>query len=358
MKKLLFLLLLLGAATAQAQRDNADIREFPHRWKGNVRTPLRIPDIPGYRTLKCDFHTHTVFSDGTLWPDARVDEAWQDGLDAIAITDHIEYRPRQEILRGDLNESSRIARSRAQRIGMIVVAGTEITRNKPLGHLNALFISDANRIQAEDPLVSIDSALAQGAFIMWNHPGWPDNLSTFCEVHETLIRERKIHGVEIVNYVSLYPVTLDWCRQYGLTYLGNSDIHGPIVASYGNEHGVRPLTLVFSEQRSEEGIRQALFAGRSLVLFDNLLMGPPDYLKALTQASLQFTQVYTHPKGNRTFEVENRSQIEFRLRFDDRMIILPAGQVIRLDLPSEDREAEVINCLSAQNTPLKVTLPF
>ena len=51
------------------------------------------------KTLKCDFHIHTVFSDGKVWPDIRVAEAWQEGLDAIAITDHIEYRPNKEILK-------------------------------------------------------------------------------------------------------------------------------------------------------------------------------------------------------------------------------------------------------------------
>ena len=57
------------------------------------RTEINIPDIPGYLTLKCDFHMHTVFSDGDVWPTVRVQEAWLEGLDAISITDHIEYLP-------------------------------------------------------------------------------------------------------------------------------------------------------------------------------------------------------------------------------------------------------------------------
>jgi hypothetical protein len=27
-----------------------------------------LPDIPGYQTLKADFHVHTDFSDGSVWP--------------------------------------------------------------------------------------------------------------------------------------------------------------------------------------------------------------------------------------------------------------------------------------------------
>jgi hypothetical protein len=65
------------------------------RLHGQVETrdSLPVPDIPGYRTLKGDFHLHTVFSDGSVWPTVRVLEAWRDGLDVIALTDHLEYRP-------------------------------------------------------------------------------------------------------------------------------------------------------------------------------------------------------------------------------------------------------------------------
>ena len=70
-----------------------------------ARTPVNIPNIPGYLTLKCDFHIHTVFSDGLVWPNVRSDEAWREGLDAIAITDHIEYQPHKKDMVIDLNRS-------------------------------------------------------------------------------------------------------------------------------------------------------------------------------------------------------------------------------------------------------------
>ena len=53
---------------------------------GQSRT-IDFPDIPGYQTLLCDFHIHTVFSDGSVWPDIRVQEAVKDGLDAISLTE-------------------------------------------------------------------------------------------------------------------------------------------------------------------------------------------------------------------------------------------------------------------------------
>ena len=69
----------------------------------HTRNELRLPDIAGYETLTGDFHIHTVFSDGKVWPDVRVNEAWRDGLDVIAVTDHLEYRPHGKKIEGDLN---------------------------------------------------------------------------------------------------------------------------------------------------------------------------------------------------------------------------------------------------------------
>ena len=59
-----------------------------HDSKFNRR--IEFPDLPGYKTLVCDLHMHSVFSDGSVWPDIRIEEAKRDGLDVIATTEHIE----------------------------------------------------------------------------------------------------------------------------------------------------------------------------------------------------------------------------------------------------------------------------
>ena len=100
MKQLLVLLLLalLVPPAVHAQETHAAERL------------IEFPDIPGYQTLKCDLHLHTVFSDGSVWPNIRVQEALRDGLDAIAITDHLEYQPHQDdIPHPDRNRSYEIA---------------------------------------------------------------------------------------------------------------------------------------------------------------------------------------------------------------------------------------------------------
>ena len=84
--------------------------------QNRVRRAVRIPDILGYKTLKCDFQIHTVFSDGSVWPDIRSEEAWREGLDAIAITDHIEYQPHQEDLPTNHDRSYEIAKPHGDQI--------------------------------------------------------------------------------------------------------------------------------------------------------------------------------------------------------------------------------------------------
>ena len=75
---------------------------------------IDFPDVDGFKTLKCDFHIHTVFSDGLVWPTIRVEEAVKDGLDAIALTEHIEYQPwGDDIPHPDRNRSYEIAKKAA-----------------------------------------------------------------------------------------------------------------------------------------------------------------------------------------------------------------------------------------------------
>ena len=48
----------------------------------NNKRKIDFPNIKGYYTLATDFHQHTVFSDGSVWPTIRVQESFKDGLDA------------------------------------------------------------------------------------------------------------------------------------------------------------------------------------------------------------------------------------------------------------------------------------
>lgn len=128
----------------------------------DARLKINIPDVLGYKTLKCDFHMHTVFSDGQVWPTVRVDEAWRHGLDAISITDHIEYQPHKQDIPTNHSRPYEIALRRAQEKNILLIKGTEITRDTPPGHFNAIFLEDISLLDTEEFLDAVKAANNQG----------------------------------------------------------------------------------------------------------------------------------------------------------------------------------------------------
>ncbi len=254
---------------------------------------IQFPDVDGYLTLKTDLHIHTIFSDGHVYPTIRIEEAVKDGLDAISLTEHIEYQPwAKDVPHPDRNRSYEVAKENAKPHNLIVIHGTEITRDMPPGHANALFVKDVNKIMKEDALESYKEARAQGAFIFWNHPNWinqqKDALPKVSKFHEQLIANDLLHGIEVVNDLTFSEEALKIALDHGLTVLGTSDIHGLIDYQFRvAEGGHRPICLVLAKERSEESIKEALFAGRTITWFDNILSGKEENMAKLIDASLK-----------------------------------------------------------------------
>ena len=104
--KLLTLSLLIGFTfLVQAQEISNGVMHLNELRKPTYREIINIPEVNGYQVLKCDFHTHTVFSDGLVWPNIRAQEAWEEGLDAIALTEHVEYHPYKDYVEVNHNRS-------------------------------------------------------------------------------------------------------------------------------------------------------------------------------------------------------------------------------------------------------------
>lgn len=321
---------------AAAQLQGLDVVKCPDVQPAYSGEYIYIPDVEGYKVLKCDFHTHTIFSDGEVKPENRVWEAAVRGLDVIAITDHIEYRPNKYIT-ADHNASYKLAKTVEQNANVIVIQGAEITRAKPLGHLNALFLKDANALDVDDPLIAIDKALEQDAFIMWNHPGWPNDSSTIYPVHKELIKKKKIHGVEIVNGFEYYPKSFGFCNDYGLTYMGNTDIHGVYKQTYRTDQQVGPLTIVFANSRSEEGVKEALFAGRTVVKFADMLVGAEENLLRMVKACLHGTEVSKQDTHMCTMKFENKSTLRFDMLIGNKRVSVLGKETISVVMDRLDK---------------------
>ncbi len=288
---------------------------------GQRERKISFPHVNEYQTLKTDLHIHTVFSDGSVWPDIRIQEAIRDGLDAISLTEHLEYQPHSEdIPHKDRNRSYIIAEELAKPYDLMILHGAEITRDLPPGHSNAIFITDANALNVEDPIKAFEAARAQGAFIFWNHPNWinqkEDGKVQVTDLHKQLIEKDLLHGIEVVNDITYSDDALQAANSHNLTVIGTSDIHGLVDYQFEiAEGGHRPITLVFATARTKEALKDALFAGRTVTWFNELLIGKETHLKSLVDASLEVTNVsYIGPSSVAIVRIENKSDAAFTLQ--------------------------------------------
>ena len=314
------------------------ITGFAFLGTAQTRKKIEIPNIEGFITLKCDFHIHTVFSDGNVWPTVRVAEAYREGLDVISITDHIEYRPHSDDIKASHNRSYDIAAPSAKSAAIILIKGSEITRSMPPGHLNAIFLTDSEALDQQDWADALRAAQKQNAFIFWNHPGWdaqqPDTTLWWAE-HTKILEMGAMMGIEVVNGTEYFPEAHRWCLEKNLTMLGNSDVHDPIQAMYNfgkGEH--RTMTLVFAKEATSEGVREALHSHRTAVYNGETLIGKELFLKELFENALDINIEKTNNTTVRV-TIQNNSDLIFRLKktkHDERLVyfreytIVPKGK--------------------------------
>lgn len=344
-----------------------------------ARTPVQLPEVPGYVTLKCDFHIHTVFSDGLVWPTIRSEEAWRQGLDAIAITDHLEYQPHKADVTTNHNRSYEIALGAGNDLNVMVIKGSEITRNMPPGHLNAIFLTDSTPLATTAWRDAVSAAQKQGAFIFWNHPGWEpqlkDGRTIWYPEHTELLTNGMLHGIEVVNGRDYYPEAHRWAVEHKLAMLSNSDIHDPMNMELGEgEH--RPITLVFAKDRTPGALKEALFARQTAVYSGNLLVGDEKFMRPIVAGAIQVKTPELSIKGKqrKLVQVHNASDVEFTLKRADTVkgvscpseIILPARKTILVQVTASQADGgrnqkiqlpyKVTNVLVGPDQPLQVTL--
>ncbi len=289
--------LALALALALCHFYQLSAQEHEHR----SAQPLSYPDIEGYRSLKTDLHQHTVFSDGNVWPGIRVMEALRENLDVISLTEHLEYQPhKDDIPHPDRNRSYALALEEARDHELLIVHGSEITRSAPVGHSNAVFITDANPLLAEDAITAFKEAKKQGGFVFWNHPAWhaqsPQGTPILSDFQKERIANGELHGIEVINSVDYAEESLALALEHGLTIMGTSDIHGLIDWDYTEKGNHRPITLVFAREKSLEALKEALFDGRTVAIYNDLWVGREAFLLPLLQASIQVKSATYVPK--------------------------------------------------------------
>lgn len=338
----IIILALLVAVTPLYAQKNPDLRYLAKR--PVLRAEMILPQIKGYNIYKADLHIHTVYSDGNLSAKGRVTEAYYDGLDIIAITDHIEYRPsEQNMLRAtqgyhkelpkvknnristkaadkdgilaDLNVPYEEAKKPGERLGMLVIPGVEITRHPDkVGHYNALFIKDANKIYDPDPEQSIRNAKEQGALVMHNHPGWRRKTVDMNDFHKKIYEAGLIDGVEVVNGGSFGSKLIKRCLDNKLFMAAATDTHGTTAHTFAQRGYFRTCTFVLAKELTEKEVRKALEKDRTLAYAYDNVIGEKSLIEEFYNNSVSMKVAYVSSKGERTVILTNTTSIPFTLR--------------------------------------------
>lgn len=287
-----------------------------------VRQPLPVPDIPGYRTLKADFHLHTVFSDGNVWPTVHVQDAWRDGLDVIALTEHAEYHPHASDVNSDISRSYAIAKPLADQLGLILVPGIEITKPDPpkaplvlpegSAHFNALFVSDWKALNVPDDLLeALRRAKAQNAFVFWNHPRYRVSRARWFPPIARAYEAGLFNGMELVNGPDFYDESYAWIEERRLTILADSDAHDPVPPRTATWH--RPITLLFARTADLDGVRDALISRRTAAWLGDDVWGAEEQLRALWSAAIGSESQTLERKSGLVLRMRNDSAIPMRI---------------------------------------------
>ena len=395
MKKigLIAALALVSASALNAQSHyqdskNPEILRHNER-RERFRREIIMPQVNGYNVYKADLHTHTIHSDADVIPSFRVYEAWYDGLDVIALTEHIEYRSFEEKMvkylekyvsdeysgavnhriddhpkksgeiMVDLNYPCNEAAKYAGRCGLLFIKGAEITRpGKTIGHFNALFTTDNNLIYDPDPVQAVKNAKAQGALIMHNHPGWKRTNVDYTPTEAILYEEGLVDGVEVMNTDDFYPGIIDRTLEKKLFMSANTDIHQTTpLEHFGFD---RPMTLILAKERTLEAIREALESCRTIAYGYNTLCGEEQLLKDFFVAGVR-TSVMHRTSTNVSVALTNMTSIPYTIRMagGNQMKLDPFTSLwLKVPADASDIEVEVLNMFYSRDSHPIVQLVF
>lgn len=356
MKRLL-LPVLITFCTLGVNAQSA-LDKVPHRVQtcpkiGSERTEIILPQVNGYNVYKGDFHTHTMYSDARISPKGRVMEAWCDGLDILAITDHYEARENEKNLlkvlakysedgkpkkslsaapyskpkdgsdpgvMADFNaiHQEAVSENRWAGYNLLLIKGCEFGRNThDKGHFNALFVKDLNTLYSYNLEDSFRKVREQGGIVIHNHPSYkrPKGSTDKSEWDKMVYGEGLIRGVEVANGYNFYPRMVRRCIEEKLAMFGNTDEHRFTTYRFGSRGVFRTMTLILAKECTEEAIKEAVLACRTLVYSGGCVIGEQQLLSDFLNASIECQQIREDKKkGVRTYTFTNTTSFGYKLR--------------------------------------------
>ena len=151
---------------------------------------------------------------------------------------------------------------------------------------------------------------------MHNHPGYTRTTTAIAEgEQERAYSEGWIDGVEAVNSTTLYPDIISRCIDRNLFIAANTDAHRPTSHDWpaGGEF-FRTMTFIMAKSCTEEDIKEALKAGRTIGYVANNLVGSEKHLAAFINEAVTCRVVAENKKrGEVTYSLTNCCSVPFVL---------------------------------------------
>ena len=370
-RPILFAISLLMAFSAVAQGYQTHFQSatepqtlLPNLPRSSARHEIFLPNVNGYTPYKADLHIHSTYSDGIMkyTGKGRVYEAWRDGLDVIAITDHMGIKVYADKAGAVTPEEAKAKKGSrptqavkdgvklSEEYGILAIPGVELTGSpQTLGHFNALFTTDNNIIYDYDPMQCIRNARKQGALIMHNHPGWRQSTLEPNEFVKSVYAEKLVDGVEIMNGAYFYPRAIETAKENKLFFAATTDIHGTTGETYREVGHLRNMTIIFAKELTSEAIRDGLESRRTLAYSFGVLSGEEKLLRDFFEASVEtrklaITLTKTKKKVQRVM-LTNKSSIPYTLQFGKgNPVFLPAlSSIIVTAKPGKPLQFTVTN---------------
>ncbi|TDE10702.1 hypothetical protein E1269_11195 [Jiangella asiatica] len=210
-----------------------------------ARPPRRsLPADTGLTWLACDFHAHTLHSDGSLGVASLAATAVSAGLDVLAVTDH-----------NTISHHAALP-SLGSRYGVTLLPGQEVTTDR--GHANAF--GPIPWVDFRRPAPSwVSFVESNGGLLSINHP-----LGGDCSWHQPLDDHPPLAEIWHWSWLDrTWTGPLAWWTAWGLSTvpIGGSDFHSP---AEGRPLGA-PLTWVAAASPAVPDVLDAMRAGRTAV---------------------------------------------------------------------------------------------
>ena len=140
----------------------------------------------------------------------------------------------------------------------------------------------------------------------------------------------------------------------------------------------RPVTLVFTKEKSENGIKKALFDGNTAVYYNELLIGKSKFLKPLVESSIKLIRKENSSEGysevgkssiqkiiikniaNAPFILKNKTPFTFETNND--IILISPKSTMEISLKTKNKidvnnlTFYVLNAITAPKKYLEINL--